>query len=69
MLTCLHCGKSFSGTRSPLYCSAACRTARYRAHRTARLARLIDEARAALASGDVVGLERVARGTVALLST
>lgn len=67
MLTCLHCGKSFPGSAA-LTCSAACRTARYRAHRAARLARLIDEARAAIASGDVVGLERVARGTVALLS-
>lgn len=67
MLTCLHCGKPLLGARART-CSVACRNRRYRATRAARVSQLVDEASAALASGDIVGLERAARRTVVLLS-
>lgn len=80
MIQCAICPASFAprGRSTSRFCSEACRLKEWRIrqsrHRelTARLleqrTRLAAQAEAALASGDVANLERVARSAVALLA-
>jgi hypothetical protein len=79
MINCASCASPFTPPRSTSrHCSEACRVKDWRRAQSRHremLARLLEqrtrlaaEAKSALASGDVVNLERVARSTVSLLA-
>ncbi|MDF2692402.1 MAG: hypothetical protein K0S65_785 [Labilithrix sp.] len=71
-IRCAECAQEFTAAPmgpTPITCSPGCRTRRYRASLLAQRQRLARQAMAAVATGDAERLERVARSTVALLTS
>lgn len=67
-VTCARCGRVATLSQPGKFCRPACRVAHRRELRIAARADLAARAERALATGDVVDLERVARTAVELLA-